>query len=74
MYFVNLFIATNKNGTKTIPTVMATNIPKNTPVPISRRAAEPGPEANKRGRRPSINARDVITIGRKRKCAAVSAA
>ena len=37
-----------------MPMVMATAMPKNTPVPMSRRAAEPGPEANSSGRRPSI--------------------
>ena len=50
---------------------MATSIPKNTPVPMSRLAAEPGPEASTRGTSPSMNASDVITIGRKRSRAAV---
>ena len=57
-----------------MPMVMATAMPKNTPVPMSRRAAEPGPEANSSGRRPSIKAREVITMGRKRSRAAVRAA
>ena len=41
---------------------------------MSRLAAEPGPEANRRGSSPSMKASDVITIGRKRSLAAVRAA
>ena len=81
IFFVFLFnlsfilnISTKKKGTKSMPTVMATSIPKNTPVPMSRLAAEPGPEASTRGTSPSMNASDVITIGRKRNRAAVRAA
>lgn len=52
------------------PTVIAKIIPKNTPVPIEWRLAEPGPEAITIGNIPSTNASDVIRIGRKRNCAA----
>ena len=45
---------------------MATSIPKNTPVPILWREAEPGPLANTIGSIPKTNAKDVIRIGRKR--------
>ena len=60
----SLLTATKKKGTNAMPTVIATAMPKNTPVPMSRRAAEPGPEAKRRGRRPSMNASEVMTIGR----------
>ena len=70
---VALYIITKKNGTSTIPMVTATIIPKNTPVPIACRLAEPGPVANTIGSIPRINANDVIRIGRKRNCAACMA-
>lgn len=58
----------------TIPTVIAANIPKNTPVPMEWRLAEPGPEANTNGNIPNTKASEVIRIGRNRKLAAVRAA
>lgn len=57
-----------------MPTVMATSMPKKTPVPIPWRLAEPGPEAKTSGSMPRMKASEVITMGRKRSRAAVSAA
>ncbi len=65
---------TKKNGTKTMPTVIATDIPKNTPVPIPCLLAEPGPDANTSGSSPKMKDREVITIGRNLRRAAMSAA
>ena len=48
-------------------------MPPTTPVPITRWLAEPAPVDKASGSTPSVNAIDVITIGRKRKCAAASA-
>ena len=42
---------------------MAMSMPKNTPVPMSRRAADPGPEDMRSGTSPSMKASDVITMG-----------
>ena len=53
---------------------MATIIPKNTPVPIPCRLAEPGPLAKTSGNIPRMKASDVITMGRNRKCAAFTTA
>ena len=47
-----------------MPTVIATSIPKNTPVPIPWRLADPGPLAKTSGSIPSTKASDGITIGR----------
>lgn len=57
-----------------MPTVIATSIPKNTPVPIPWRLADPGPLAKTSGSIPSTKASDVITIGRNRRWAARMAA
>ena len=53
---------------------VAASMPPNTPVPIERRAAAPAPVANTSGTTPSTNASEVITIGRKRRRAASTAA
>ena len=50
--------------------VMAAIIPKNTPVPIEWRLADPGPDAMTRGNIPNTKASEVIRIGRKRNMAA----
>ena len=57
-----------------MPTVMATSMPKKTPVPIPWRLAEPGPEAKTSGSRPRMKASEVIRIGRRRRRAALLAA
>ena len=72
--FLSLYIHTKKNGTNVMPSVIATIIPKNTPVPMFWRLALPGPVANTRGSMPRMKARDVITIGLNLRCAAVTAA
>ena len=54
--------------------VMAAIIPKNTPVPIEWRLADPGPDAMTRGNIPNTKASEVIRIGRKRNMAAFLAA
>jgi len=53
---------------------VAASMPPSTPVPIERRAAAPAPEAIARGSTPSTKASEVITIGRNRWRAAVTAA
>ena len=57
-----------------MPTVMATSMPKKTPVPMPCRLADPGPDAKTSGSRPRMNESDVMTIGRNRRCIAVIAA
>ena len=63
-----------KNGMSCIPMKTAASIPKNTPVPIAFRLADPGPEASTIGSMPNMNANEVISIGRKRSLAACSVA
>ena len=57
-----------------MPTKMAVIMPKNTPVLISRRASEPGPDAKISGNNPKMKAIEVMMMGRKRSWAALSAA
>jgi len=49
-------------------------MPPITAVPIARWLAEPAPVASASGKVPRMNASEVMRIGRKRKCAAASAA
>ena len=57
-----------------MPTVTATIIPTNTPVPMFWRLAAPGPEAITRGSMPRMNAREVIMMGLNLSLAASAAA
>src|SRR5205807_5422522 len=66
--------STKNSGIKMVAMKVAASIPPNTPVPIERRAAAPAPVASTSGTTPSTNASEVITMGRKRKRAASSAA
>src|SRR5690606_1652393 len=56
---------TKNTGTKKIANTVAENIPPNTPVPIAFWLPEPAPVLNTKGVTPSINASEVIMIGRK---------
>jgi hypothetical protein len=49
-------------------------MPPITPVPMARWLAEPAPLASASGNTPRMKAIEVITMGRKRRCAASSAA
>ena len=55
-------------------TKVATSMPPTTPVPIERRAPAPAPVDSISGSTPSTKASEVMTIGRKRRRAALSAA
>src|SRR5258707_6074791 len=57
-----------------MPTRVAMVIPNTTAVPISAREAEPELVASSSGTQPSINANEVIRIGRRRSFAPASAA
>src|SRR5579871_16566 len=59
-------MTTNKTGTINIARPVAATIPPNTVQPIVLRATELAPVASASGRTPSINAMDVINIGRRR--------
>ena len=61
-------------GTKKIPIKLAASIPPITVVPMICRATDPAPVAVHNGTHPSMNAKDVIKIGRKRSRAPWSAA
>ena len=65
---------TKNSGTNTVAMKVAASMPPNTPVPIERRAAAPAPLANTRGVTPSTKASEVMTMGRKRRRAALRAA
>ncbi len=56
------------------PRSVAVAMPPNTAVPSARRDAAPAPVATTSGSTPSRNAKEVMRIGLKRKCAASSAA
>src|SRR5688500_1173469 len=66
--------STKNIGTKIVATNVDISMPPNTPVPIDWRAADPAPVEIASGATPSMKASDVITIGRKRKRAASTAA
>jgi hypothetical protein len=61
-------------GTKKIPIALAASIPPITVVPMIWRATEPAPVVVHSGTQPSMNAKDVIKIGRRRSRAPSSAA
>src|SRR5581483_5465841 len=63
-----------KSGMNSVATKVASSMPPTTPVPIERRAAAPAPLANISGSTPKTKASEVMTIGRKRRRAAFSAA
>ena len=50
--------------------MVPTNMPDNTEVPMARWLAELAPEAKNSGTTPKIKAKEVMIIGRKRRCAA----
>ena len=53
---------------------VAASMPPNTPVPMDLRAAAPAPVALTRGKTPRMKAREVMTMGRKRRRAPSRAA
>ncbi len=57
-----------------MPNTTANIIPKNTPVPMACRLADPGPEAMTIGNIPRMNASEVMRMGRNRSFEAKSAA
>ncbi len=59
---------------KMSPMAVDRNMPPITTVPRMRREAAPAPVATHNGKQPKMNARAVITIGRKRRRAAANAA
>ena len=63
-----------KHGTKNMPITVEAVMPPIMPVPIECRLAAPAPVLTASGRTPSINASEVIIIGRKRRCEALTAA
>ena len=65
---------TKNTGTNSTDSSTALTMPAITPVPIERWLAEPAPLAMASGSTPSTKAIEVITIGRKRRCAASSTA
>ena len=65
---------TKKIGTKNTASVVPTRMPPITPVPMARWLAEPAPVATASGSTPSEKASEVMTMGRKRRWAAASAA
>ena len=67
LYFVKYLMTRTKNiGTKKIARTVADNIPPITQIPISLRPAAPAPVLTANGRTPSMNANEVIRIGRRR--------
>ena len=66
--------ATNRAGTMNICNIIPINIPPMAEVPNVRLPLAPAPEANISGSKPTIIARDVIRIGRKRAAAPSTAA
>jgi hypothetical protein len=66
--------ATNDTGAKTIASAVAPTVPPTTAVPIAMRFAAPAPAAMASGSVPRAKAIEVITIGRSRSCAALTAA
>ena len=53
---------------------VAASIPPTTAVPMECRLADPAPVESIRGRHPRMKAREVMMMGRKRRCAASAAA
>ena len=71
---LNRLRTTTKNtGTKNTASAVPVIMPPSTPVPMARWLAEPAPVASTSGSTPRPKASEVITIGRKRRCAAASA-
>ena len=64
----------NKIGTTKIPNAVAHNMPPTTAAPMPFRAAEPAPSAVANGMHATINASEVIKIGRNLSVAASTAA
>ncbi len=62
---------TKNTGTKNTASTTAVIMPPITPVPMARWLAEPAPLARNSGSTPRMKASEVITMGRKRRCAAV---
>ena len=67
-------IQRKKKGTNNGATRVATSIPPMTLVPMAWRLAAPAPVLTARGTQPRMKASEVITMGRKRRRAASSAA
>ena len=65
---------TYSTGTIKTASNVAVNMPLKTAVPSDRRAAELAPVASTSGNTPRMNAKDVMRIGRSRRCAASIAA
>src|SRR6185295_7668324 len=66
--------STKKTGTKKIASKVPVTVPPTMPVPIDTRLLAPAPVDTASGITPATNARDVITIGRSRSRAPVTAA
>ena len=70
----NFMITEKKTGVKKMPNKVTPIIPLNTAVPSACRISAPGPLATTKGNTPSVNANEVIKIGRSRSRAASVAA
>ena len=68
------FTSTKNSGTKNTASRVAVRVPPMMPVPIATRLLAPAPVAMASGSTPAINASEVMTIGRRRVCAARIAA
>src|SRR5262249_42832581 len=67
-------ITAYSTGMKNTPSAVATNMPPHTAVPSDQRECAPAPLATTNGTTPRMKANEVIKIGRKRNCAAATAA
>ncbi len=59
-------ITEKKTGVRKIPKTVTPSMPLNTAIPSDRRISEPAPAATARGITPTMNANEVIRIGRSR--------
>jgi hypothetical protein len=69
----NFMITEKKTGVKKIPNKVTPIIPLNTAVPTACRISAPGPLAMTKGSTPSVNANEVIKIGRSSSAASAAA-